>query len=968
MRKGFVRSSRFSPGNLLPEALSELFSARHDVLDEITNRLVSSVKGPEKHFILLIGPRGCGKTHFMALAHSKIVDELGESGDAVIAYMNEEEWGISSYLDLVLRILEAIQASPSSPDISAKIEELYAVYDKEPEYAEEHAETVLLDIVGERVLLLFLENLAEIFDALKLEGQQKWRAFIQQHGNTAILASSPKLSSTITGQNKPFFNFFTVRNLAPLNFDEAVELLTKKAVFEGDTELVELLGTPIGRARVRALHHLAGGSPRVYVVLYDFLARQSLNDVVDPFMHMIDDLTPYYQDILRQLSPLKRKIVEHLARARAAVQITEIAKRCLVTHQTATKQISELVKLGVVSKIRSGRNTYCELAEPLMRICFEVKDNRTEHLMLFVEFLRRWFSKAELSRRARFDEKDECTDIDIVYARQACKVSESLDEDVFVQALDGEAEACFRSKNYEGLLKIKSRLIDERGSAHDYYFAARAALELNRSDDAAEIAKNGIEKCPKARILYRVAALIAFTRDEDEQALSFIEEALALKPDDDSVLCMRGSILLSLGQYEKVIENEHRLLEIDKEHDHSLVRLARANLYLDDITEAKRYINRAIDTSPDSPEVWNLAGHIEEAAEDLVSAEKMFTKAIVLDPDKEINYYARGDVRFDKDNFRGAVEDFERALTDETIRSRVLCRLSDSYLYLRDYRRAIKCAEDCLTMDPDHLHANYVIGSAQIELGNYEEAKMAFAEVLESDIRNEHYFVYLAFGADALMRNGYLHDSEAYVIAATSDKQPIDLALLARVRTMLLLGKFEDALESLNLINESDRQNPVYTYLLSLVESQAREFGDIVSATVSFSENLPPEELSKVLVELNGFSEAYISTLGPSVFAKKLVSVDDEDFSVPAKQVVASIIGDMIRTANDKRFRLDNGWLDATKIVSEKAKMEEEYRNPSEILTALVDYYFLKSINGILALPKESRDFLETIGAEFTLE
>ncbi len=131
----------------------------------------------------------------------------------------------------------------------------------------------------------------------------------------------------------------------------------------------------------------------------DFLTRTSLDDLVEPFMRMADDLTPYYQDRIRQLAPCQRKIVEFLCRQPHPAIIKEIAERTLVTHQTASKQLVELTRLGLISKTRIGRDTFCELAEPLMRICIEVKDNRTRHLRLFVDFLRHWFSRRELTSR-----------------------------------------------------------------------------------------------------------------------------------------------------------------------------------------------------------------------------------------------------------------------------------------------------------------------------------------------------------------------------------------------------------------------------------------------------------------------------------------------------------------------------------------------------------------------------------------
>ena len=150
---------------------------------------------------------------------------------------------------------------------------------------------------------------------------------------------------------------------------------------------------------MRAIHHLAAGNHRAYVVLFDFLNKESLEDLVGPFMDMVDDLTPYYQDRMRQLAPAQRKIVEFLCLEGKPTTIKDISTPCLMSQQTAAKQIGELEAAGFVDRTRVGRNTYCELAEPLMRICIEVKDNKTEHFRLFVEFLRYWFTNRELEQR-----------------------------------------------------------------------------------------------------------------------------------------------------------------------------------------------------------------------------------------------------------------------------------------------------------------------------------------------------------------------------------------------------------------------------------------------------------------------------------------------------------------------------------------------------------------------------------------
>ena len=54
--------SVYSPGNLTSRALERLFVGRQKLLRNILRRLARSATHDEKHFILLIGPRGIGKT------------------------------------------------------------------------------------------------------------------------------------------------------------------------------------------------------------------------------------------------------------------------------------------------------------------------------------------------------------------------------------------------------------------------------------------------------------------------------------------------------------------------------------------------------------------------------------------------------------------------------------------------------------------------------------------------------------------------------------------------------------------------------------------------------------------------------------------------------------------------------------------------------------------------------------------
>ena len=400
MRTGFLRSSRYSPGNMDRQSLEALFVGRGDLMEDVLSRVTKSILGTAKHYVLLVGPRGSGKTHFLTLAYHRLVDRLcrANARDSVaIALLKEEERGVASFLDFVVRILRVL--ADQAPELDAEIEAVYDRFSKSPAEAEAFALGRLRRHTQGKTLLLLCENLVDLFDGLGAEGQKRWRAAIQEDGNWTVVASTPSLFSAVTLQDNPFYGFFAVRALQKMDFETGLDLLIKKAVHEHRTELVDFLRTPLGRARVRAIHHLAAGNHRVYVVLFDFLDKETLDDLVRPFMHMVDDLTSYYQDRIRQLAPAQRKIVEFLCLEGRPRTVKDISTPCLMSQQTTAKQIGELDAAGFVNRRRIGRNTYCELSEPLMRICIEAKDNRIQNFRLFVELLRHWFTNRELEHR-----------------------------------------------------------------------------------------------------------------------------------------------------------------------------------------------------------------------------------------------------------------------------------------------------------------------------------------------------------------------------------------------------------------------------------------------------------------------------------------------------------------------------------------------------------------------------------------
>ncbi|WGS88023.1 ArsR family transcriptional regulator [Methylomonas sp. UP202] len=318
-------------------------------------------------------------------------DNLQES--LRIAWLNEDETS-TTLLELLRRIYLAL--SKRYPG-DYRANDLEPIYDLEAEAAERLLATLLLEKLAGKTLLVALENLDALFEGLGKAGQQRLRAFIQEHPVMTIVATAQRLVDDVSKRNSTFFGFFQTEMLAMLSVEEAAELLGKIAALNRQDKAAAFLRSPTGRSRVRALHHLSGGNHRVYLVLSQFITGDNIDALVEPFAKMVDEMTPYYQERIRWLPPQQRKIVEFLCGRERPTPVKDMARHLFASQQTISSQLKDLRAKGYVQSAQRGRESLYEIAEPLMRICVEIKENQSPGpLRLLVDFLRIWYDGVQL--------------------------------------------------------------------------------------------------------------------------------------------------------------------------------------------------------------------------------------------------------------------------------------------------------------------------------------------------------------------------------------------------------------------------------------------------------------------------------------------------------------------------------------------------------------------------------------------
>ena len=390
--------SRFTPSTMPAKLLERLFVVRQPVLEALMKRIKTLGHTPSPHHTLLVGPRGAGKTHLISLVYhrSKNLADTSKDKQLRIAWLPEDPWTLVSYGRLLTAILERV-----APDLSAR-----KIDESELDASIRHTSR------KDGPILVLAENLDQILDALGDTGQQKLRNLLQTESGILIIASTTRLDRSLSSHAAPFFGFFDTIRLDRFSPEEAREMLIKLAREANNSELAKRLSDNESLARIHTIAHLAGGQPRLWALLGSALTVEDLRDLTTLLLNRFDDLTPYYQEQLARLSPMQRLIVAELATADRPLPVKDLAERIGYDQRSTAKAVNDLTERGwlkptstIFTALLDRRRTYYDLAEPLARLAFQIKDSRGEPLPLIVDFLTNWFDVEQLQS---FSDNDYC--------------------------------------------------------------------------------------------------------------------------------------------------------------------------------------------------------------------------------------------------------------------------------------------------------------------------------------------------------------------------------------------------------------------------------------------------------------------------------------------------------------------------------------------------------------------------------
>ena len=381
----------FTPTAVPPERLDEITVGRDELIARLVTRLRSVAVTDARPHTLLVGSRGSGKTHLLSVALHRARRDPDTHSRLAVAWIPEDALSIGSYLDLLVELTRAIDATA---DDQARL--LRQRNDAAG------LERLLLAIANGRAVVLVLENLDRIFASIGGTGQSALRGFVETAGSVVLFASTPLLFAGIASRDNPWYGSFDIEHLTDLGLAEGTELLRRAAQDAGDADLAAFVTSPAGQARLRAVEQLAGGSPRLWHVLSGCITVASLDELIPAVESLLDKLAPYYQQRLWELPANEQKLVVELGRHAGATTVGRIAAAVGMSERAAATSLGRLAEARWVKRAKwpgtDQRVTWYELREPLLRHHLQFRDTRGEPLRFVVEFLKVWYSPPERRR------------------------------------------------------------------------------------------------------------------------------------------------------------------------------------------------------------------------------------------------------------------------------------------------------------------------------------------------------------------------------------------------------------------------------------------------------------------------------------------------------------------------------------------------------------------------------------------
>ena len=375
---------KFNPGTFQSdEELSRQFVVRERELGIVLEILHGNVGAPSCQHVLLVAPRGRGKTMLLARVAAELRTNREFSERLLPVRFMEESQEIFNLGDFWLETLFhlAREIGKSDPESAREIRDTHADLAAQwrGKELEGHARAAALeatDRTGKQIVLM-VENLQTLCGDVDADFGWKLRKTLQSEPRIILLATAASRFKGLDDAKEPFFELFRILRLEPLDTEECRRLWQMAS---GDT---------VSEREIRPLEILTGGNPRLLVIVAGFAQHRSLRQLMENLVSLIDDHTEYFRSHLAGFAKTERRVYLSVIDLWQPSSTGEIAARARMDVRPVSTLLGRLVNRGAVIVEGRGKKRLYAAAERLYSIYYKLRRERDEaavvrNLILFL--------------------------------------------------------------------------------------------------------------------------------------------------------------------------------------------------------------------------------------------------------------------------------------------------------------------------------------------------------------------------------------------------------------------------------------------------------------------------------------------------------------------------------------------------------------------------------------------------------
>jgi len=691
------------------EDLKACFVGRQALLDELLDTLREQAEASTLQHWMILGGRGLGKTHLIRLFYLEIIRDQNLSRQWLPILMHEEEQAVFNLPTLFTRIIEMLAESLENQECLDAALSTSAFLDALKEKARGPAQ--LLDRAtaylkqfakdqGRRLVVL-LENADDLLTKCLPEEAdvQKLRKILSLENFMLIIGASPTFFPHISKPKGVFYDFFRLRHLEPLSFQQAQELLQKWAHQEKDQ--ARLSAVRNADYKLQVMYHLTGGNPRLLYFLYKAISNEaSLENAAGTFEAMLEkDLSAYYLSRMRDIPNQVQPIVITMAKSENNLTQKEIAKESFLPERSLGTQMVRLEKEGVVKPVsgKKGKNTIYKLTDHLFRVWYQWRYPKQKRLIRgLVEFLAVWFSRRELEMMCGADG----------WAGQ-----------YYSEALAFKRCEAFKP-HLEAILREGAATLREFAFKGEYIDAASILADIG-------------EYAPDRREAFKKVIRESGLYDEPQNIEKIMQARIDADPGNSEDWFWLGRARLKQNEFAGAEAAFQKAVELKPDEAEAWLGLGLARGMIKNHAGAEAAFQKVVELKPDEAEAWLGLGLARGMIKNHAGAEAAFQKAVELKPDEAKAWLGLGEARFNQEDYGGAEAAFQKAVELKPDEAEAWLGLGRARFNQKDYGGAEAAAQKAVELEPDEAEAWRVLGLARIIQKDYGGAEAAFQKAVE---------------------------------------------------------------------------------------------------------------------------------------------------------------------------------------------------------------------------------------------